>query len=160
MSDAGFLIRQASHEDGKKLIAIAQASYGVYLGRMEKKPFPMLDDYYQHIRNGSAYLLETGGIIAAFLILLEEGGTSLLLDNIAVHPDFQKRGFGLALMRFAEEEACRRNYSVINLYTNAVMTENQAWYARLGYQETERRMDKGYQRIFFRKFLKGEQGLK
>ncbi len=156
MIDTNFIIRQARYEDGKQLIAIAQTSYSVYLERMEKKPFPMCDDYYQRINNDQAYVLETGGCIVAFLILLEEEGTSLLLDNIAVHPDFQKKGFGLALMRFAEDEARRRKYPMIKLYTNAAMTENQVWYAKLGYQETERRQDKGYQRIFFQKFINAE----
>jgi hypothetical protein len=39
------------------------------------------------------------------------------------------------------------------LYTNEVMTENQAIYAHLGYRETARRTEDGYHRVFMEKEL-------
>jgi hypothetical protein len=41
----------------------------------------------------------------------------------------------------------------MTLYTNEVMTENLAIYARLGYHETARRTEGGYSRVFMTKEL-------
>jgi hypothetical protein len=56
-------------------------------------------------------------------------------------------------MEFAESEAGRRGLTRLALYTNVVMTENQAIYARLGYRETRREAESGYHRVFMEKRL-------
>ena len=56
-------------------------------------------------------------------------------------------------MAFSEDEARRQGYGVVVLYTNEVMVENLALYRHLGYVETERRENGGYQRIYMRKVL-------
>lgn len=150
---ADFLIRKACLDDVAKINAIAQASYAIYLQRMAQKPYPMLEDYQKCTNNGQAYVLQTEREIVAYVVLLSEDNKNLLLDNIAVDPRFQKKGFGIALMNFAEEEVRRRNLAAIRLYTNAVMTENISWYKKLGYREIDRRKDKGYQRVFFEKWI-------
>lgn len=150
---ADFQIRKACLEDIAKINAIAQASFAIYLQMMAQKPYPMLDDYQKRINNGQAYVLQTEGEIAAYVVLLSEDGKILLLDAIAVAPRFQKKGFGIALMNFAEEEARRLNLAAVRLHTNEVMTENISWYKKLGYREIDRRKDKGYQRVFFEKWV-------
>jgi ribosomal protein S18 acetylase RimI-like enzyme len=77
----------------------------------------------------------------------------LLLDNIAVRPDRQRRGFGRRLIGLAESEARRRGYSEIRLYTHETMTENIALYRRLGFVETGRGHQSGYDRVFMSKPL-------
>jgi hypothetical protein len=54
---------------------------------------------------------------------------------------------------FAEQEAVRRGYGEITLYTHEKMSENPAMYPALGWVETERREQNGYQRVFFHKSL-------
>ena len=75
------------------------------------------------------------------------------IDTIAVDPDHQGTGVGKALLQFAEQEAIRRGYGSIYLCTNVKMTENQTFYPRIGYIEYERKLDGGYDRIFYRKQL-------
>jgi ribosomal protein S18 acetylase RimI-like enzyme len=58
-------------------------------------------------------------------------------------------------MDFAERRAITLGLTRLSLYTNEVMTENQAIYARLGYTEVERRTDEGYRRIHMEKQLPG-----
>ena len=58
-------------------------------------------------------------------------------------------------MRFAEQQAARRNLQRLTLYTHEVMTESQAVYAHLGYGETARREEDGYRRIYLAKILNG-----
>jgi hypothetical protein len=54
-------------------------------------------------------------------------------------------------MTFAEQEAVRRGYNELRLYTHEKMTENLVMYPALGWQETGRGEQAGYQRVFFRK---------
>ncbi len=77
----------------------------------------------------------------------------LLLDNIAVAPEHQGQGLGRRLLAFAETEARRRGYREIRLYTHRTMVENQRLYAAIGYEETGRGSEAGYDRVFMRKRL-------
>ncbi len=98
------------------------------------------------------WVLEDAGRIVGILVL-EQGPSGLLLDNIAVLPDSQGKGFGRALIAFAEAEARRRGFGEIHLYTHALMSENIALYRRIGFVETRRANEKGYDRIYMTKRL-------
>jgi ribosomal protein S18 acetylase RimI-like enzyme len=97
-------------------------------------------------------VLEDAGGIAGILVL-EETAEGLLLDNIAVAPDQQGKGVGRALLEFAEAEARRREFTAIHLYTHELMTENLSLYSRIGYVETYRITEKGFDRVYMRKPL-------
>ena len=56
--------------------------------------------------------------------------------------------------RPAGAEAHRQGFPFIWLYTHEKMTENRAWYARLGYVEFDRRTEHGFSRVFLRKSLR------
>ena len=94
------------------------------------------------------------GVIAAIVVLLP-APDYLLLDNIAVAPERQGSGLGRRLLAFAEAEASRRGYREIRLYTHQTMVENQRLYASIGYEETGRGAEAGYDRVFMRKQLPG-----
>ena len=113
----------------------------------------MLDDYGKRVADGIAFILEEDGTIAGILVLLPYD-EYLLMDNVAVDPGFQGRGVGKALIDFAETEAARRGYREIRLYTHQTMTENVRMYAKLGYEETGRGEQAGYDRVFMRKVLR------
>jgi ribosomal protein S18 acetylase RimI-like enzyme len=114
----------------------------------------MLDDHAARVSAGVVWVIEDGDGISGVLVLLPEAD-HLLLDNIAVAPARQGTGLGRRLLSFAEAEAVRRGYTEIRLYTNVLMTENQRLYAAIGYEETGRFTDAGYERVFMRKRLVG-----
>ena len=145
-------IRPARPEDREAIEAIVAQAYEIYIPRMGKKPGPMLDDYAARIAAGEAFVLESEGAVRALLVLIDEPD-ALLLDNLAVDPAAQGAGYGGRLAGFAEEEARRRGYAEIKLYTHETMTENLGYYAKRGYQETGRGEQAGYARIFMRKRL-------
>ncbi len=145
-------IRPARPDDVDAVRQIVRAAYGHYAARLGKPPGPMLDDYGQRVADKQAWVLEDEGKPAGVLIL-EDGDGSLLLDNLAVLPATQGRGYGRALIAFAEQEARRRGYAEIRLYTNALMTENLALYGRLGFHETGHVTEKGYERVYMAKAL-------
>lgn len=145
-------IRPARPADRARIEKIVNAAYSPYLARMDRRPAPMTDDYAARIVAGNTYVLEEDGTVAAVLVLEDHEGF-LLLDNIAVDPACHGRGLGTQLMSFTEQEARRRGYATVELYTNEVMVENIALYRRLGYVETRRVLDRGYHRVYLRKTL-------
>lgn len=144
-------IRLAKPEDQARIEIIADDAYTLYLDRMDKKPFPMLDDYKTHIEAKHVYVLEDAEQIVGYIVLIPEDGKTLLLDNIGVSPCFQKKGYGKKLMFFAEKWAKEHGCTSIILYTNIVMRENLVYYPKLGYAETHRIQEKGYSRVYLKK---------
>ena len=148
------MIRAAVAIDAEAVRDVVHAAYRHYIARIGKPPGPMLDDFSKRIADEQAWVLEDDGRIAGILVL-EEGPQGLLLDNIAVLPDCQGRGIGRRLIEFAEAAARRRGFSEIHLYTHALMTENIALYRRVGFVETHRVSEKGYDRVYMTKRLVG-----
>jgi ribosomal protein S18 acetylase RimI-like enzyme len=147
-------IRAASAADASVIGQIVEQAYGHYVPRIGKPPGPMLDDYAARVSEGVVWVIEEGSTIAGVIVLLPKPDY-LLLDNIAVAPARQGAGLGRRLLAFAEAEAVRRGYREIRLYTHRTMTENQRLYAAIGYEETGRGVEAGYERVFMRKRLAG-----
>jgi ribosomal protein S18 acetylase RimI-like enzyme len=146
------LIRRAIAADVPAIAKIVDHAYRHYVARMGKPPGPMLEDYAARVSEGAVWVLEEGTVLAAIIVLLP-APNYLLLDNIAVSPARQSLGLGRQLLAFAETEALRRGYREIRLYTHQTMVENQRLYASIGYQETGRGTEAGYDRVFMRKQL-------
>jgi ribosomal protein S18 acetylase RimI-like enzyme len=146
-------IRAATAADVSAITEIVDQAYRHYIARMGKPPGPMLDDYAARVSQGVVWVLEEGVIIAGIIVLLP-APDYLLLDNIAVSPARQGLGLGRRLLAFAEAEALRRGYHEIRLYTHQTMIENQRLYASMGYVETRRGAEAGYDRVFMRKQLR------
>jgi ribosomal protein S18 acetylase RimI-like enzyme len=146
------MIRAATAADLEAVRGVVDAAYGHYVARIGRPPGPMLDDYATRIADRQAWVLEDAGRVVGILVL-EQGPSGLLLDNIAVLPDCQGKGFGRVLIDFAEAEARRRGFAEIHLYTHALMTENIALYRRIGFVETHRAHEKGYDRVYMTRHL-------
>ncbi len=147
---ADVTIRLATIADLAAIQAIVADAYGMYVDRIGKKPGPMLDDYAARIGDGEAHVAEAMERIAGLLVLIAQAET-LLLDNVAVAKDAQGMGVGATLIAFAEAEAARRGFDRIRLYTHVLMTENLTLYPHLGYRETQRITEAGYDRVYFEK---------
>jgi GNAT superfamily N-acetyltransferase len=150
------LIRPARPEDADAIRRLVLDACGHYVARIGKPPGPMLYDYDRRIADEQAWVLEEDGRLAGALVLEDAEGGALLLDNVAVAPSAQGKGYGRALVAFAEEEARRRGHGVVRLYTNALMAENLALYGRLGFRETGRVSEKGYERVYMAKATTGQ----
>jgi GNAT superfamily N-acetyltransferase len=145
-------IRPAAAADFPEIRQIVEGAYQHYIPRIGKPPAPMLDDYAVRVSEGVVWVIEEGCTLAGVMVLLPRPD-HLLLDNIAVAPARQRSGLGHRLLAFAEAEAVRRGYREIRLYTHQAMTENQRLYASIGYVETGRGSESGYERVFMRKRL-------
>jgi ribosomal protein S18 acetylase RimI-like enzyme len=145
-------IRAATAADVPAIADIVDQAYRHYIARIGKPPGPMLDDYAARVAEGVVWVLEEGDAIAGIIVLIP-AANYLLLDNIAVSPGRQGAGLGRQLLAFAETAALRRGYREIRLYTHQTMVENQRLYASIGYEETGRGAEAGYDRVFMRKVL-------
>src|ERR1700736_5165052 len=110
-------IRAATAADVPAIANIVDQAYRHYIARIGRPPGPMLDDYPARVSEGVVWVVEEGAVIAAMIVLVP-APNYLLLDDIAVSPARQGFGLGRRLLAFAEDEALRRGYCEIRLYTH------------------------------------------
>ena len=146
-------IRPAERGDAAVVRDLVRMAYSKYVERIGKEPAPMLEDYAALIRAGEVWVWDEGGEVLGVLVM-SPTNDHLFVDNVAVAPGHQGRGLGRELLAFAEERAEREGLPEVRLYTNEKMHENLAVYGKLGFEETGRRLDGGYQRVFMRKRLR------
>lgn len=145
-------IRQATPEDRVNIGRCVNVAYAVYVGIVGRRPAPMLANYEELIEQGAVYVIDgIRGIDAVLVIRPQED--HLLVENVAVRPSAQKHGLGRQLVEFAEEQGRQQNLPEVRLYTHEKMAGNLTFYPRLGYEETERRTEDGYDRVYFSKLL-------
>ncbi len=143
---------RATDADVTAIQRCVNAAYHPYIERLGKPPGPMLDDYERVVKQHHAYVAESEGEIAGLVVLIEQV-SGILLDNVAVDPAHQGKGIGRQLVEFAETKARELGYLYLDLYTHELMAENIAMYKRMGYTETDRRTEKGFQRVYMRKVV-------
>lgn len=127
-------------------------AYEVYVPLMDRTPAPMLDDYKTLIaENKVTVVLDSGQIVGVLVAWIDE--EAVYVDNIAIDPASQGTGIGCALLDVAADVAKTGGLGRVWLYTNALMQNNIGYYERRGFVITGRRLDKGYDRIFFERML-------
>lgn len=75
----------------------------------------------------------------------------MMLENVAVHPSQAGNGFGRLLVTHVENITAELNIPTVILYTNEAMTENLVMYPKLGYKETHKIFEAGFNRVYFEK---------
>lgn len=148
-----FLLRKAELMDVTAVENLVQRAYSHYIDRIGSPPGPMLDDYKLILKDHTVWIIEDvfEKQLAGLLVLIKQ--PKLLLDNIAVDPEYQGKGLGKELMALAESEAKVFGYDAIELYTHVKMVENIALYGKLGYIERERKVERGLERVYMEKEL-------
>jgi ribosomal protein S18 acetylase RimI-like enzyme len=132
------MLRLASPDVLETVVALTTAAYEPYTQLFGYPPIPVTEDYAPRIERGEVWLLEAEGTVAG-LAVAERHADHLMLFSIAVSPAFQRRGLGLAILRWLEGKAREWARPEIRLYTNARMERNIALYSTFGFRETGRR---------------------
>ena len=143
-------IHRARPEDGPFVREIAREAYQPYVKRIGREPAPMIADFAALIDAAEVWVAVDFAEILGYIVM-RPGATSLHIENVAVSPPRHGEGVGKALLDFAEAEAARLNIPRMDLYTNAHMRENLSLYPRLGWKETDRRTEDGFDRVYFEK---------
>lgn len=143
-------IRTATAAEADTVRDLVHRAYGKYIAVLSRPPLPMTTDYPALTEDGVVWVLTQDGAIVGVLVLLDRPD-HLLLENVAVDPAHQRKGYGKVLLAFAEREARERGHDQICLYTNELMTGNIALYRSLGYRETHREETSGRSLVFMAK---------
>jgi ribosomal protein S18 acetylase RimI-like enzyme len=126
-------LRQATTADAGAIRALTRQAYAKWVPLIGREPKPMTADYDEAVVKHRFDLLYVDGTLAALIETIREAD-HLLVENVAVSPDFQGRGLGRKLMAHAEVLARELGFDTIRLYTNQRFAENIALYRRLGYR--------------------------
>ncbi|TJX52710.1 MAG: GNAT family N-acetyltransferase, partial [Mesorhizobium sp.] len=133
-----FSVRLARPEDLAAIVALTQAAYAPYNAILDAQPIPVTEDYAPRVAQGGVWLLESDAALAG-LITLERHPDHVMIFSVAVAPCSQGKGFGIALLKHADEQARLWGLPEVRLYTNAKMERNIALYLAYGFHETGRR---------------------
>ena len=146
------MIRRATPADLDAIRACAIAAYRIYVGRIGREPAPMVADFGASIERGELDVIEVASRVAGFVVYYARAD-HVHLENVAVDPTLQGRRLGFSLVEHVENRARELGFTRVELYTNAKMTENLELYPRLGYIEFDRRIEDGFDRVYFSKNL-------
>jgi GNAT superfamily N-acetyltransferase len=146
------VVRLATAHDAIAARACVLAAFEPYVARIGRPPAPMLLDYPTLVEASYVWVAELSSEVEGVLVQYETPD-GFYIDTVAVNPKARGTGVGRALLEFAEDEAIRRGFASVYLCTNSKMIENQVLYPKIGYVEYDRRIEAGYDRIFYRKGL-------
>jgi ribosomal protein S18 acetylase RimI-like enzyme len=129
-------IRPATLQDAARIRDLTRAAYAKWVAVIGREPLPMQADYDRAVREHAIDLLTDSGALVGLIETIPRPD-HLWIENVAVSPDRQGRGYGRRLLAHAETRAAEQGRGEIRLMTNAAFAANLALYARLGY-ETDR----------------------
>ena len=112
----------------------------------------MIADFATQVAQEIVYVSEAGSILYGFIVCYAKQD-HFQVENIAVDPQFHRKGLGRELLAFAEDTARKRGFDRLELYTNEKMWENIKYYPKQGFEEFARRREDGFARVYYRKNL-------
>lgn len=149
-------LRVAVTADEPAVRAVAEAAYAPFVAEIGRRPAPMDGPFAARIAEGAVTVAEEAdGTLIGYVIAHAEGADTWHVENLAVAPAAQGRGVGARLLAAAEARAREAGAETVTLYTNEAMRGAQAFYARAGYAETDRRIEAGFRRIHYARSLDG-----
>lgn len=135
-------LRRAVPADAALVRELTRLAYQKWMPLIGREPKPMTTDFDRAIREHIVDLMLTGERLVA-LIEVIPSGDHLFVENIAVSPECQGRGYGRRMMQHAETIALSAALPEIRLYTNKLFVENLRFYERLGYRVSREEPFKG-----------------
>ncbi|MDF1749895.1 MAG: GNAT family N-acetyltransferase [Alphaproteobacteria bacterium] len=146
--------RKANPNDAITIRALVRAAYAKWVPVIGREPMPMRADYDRAIADHHIELLtlkeDLVGVIEMMIL-----PDHLWIENIAVHPNAQGKGFGKQLLARAQELAHAHNVTEIRLLTNGAFTDNIQLYENQGYKITAREPFMGGITVYMSKALFG-----
>ncbi|MBL1422277.1 MAG: GNAT family N-acetyltransferase [Alphaproteobacteria bacterium] len=147
------IIRRAKEADIDGVHKCAVDAYQQYVSVIGRKPAPMTADFKSQIEQGIIHIKTDENNEVDGFIIFYPINNYMFLENIAIRSSATGKGIGKTLIQLCENEAKKLGLTAIQLYTNEKMTDNLSIYSHLGYRETERRKEDGFNRVYFEKIL-------
>ncbi|KAI9787514.1 MAG: hypothetical protein M1839_000044 [Geoglossum umbratile] len=142
----------AKAQDVPAIKRITDAAYSKYIEVLGTLPAAMKVQYDKIVEKQQVYVLRVGGEVVGSVILAT-ADDSVTVNNLVVASSAQGRGFGRLLMKYAEDKARGLGLVAVTLFANEKMLDNIGWYTRIGFVETGRKTEDGFNRVYFRKNL-------
>lgn len=146
------MLRPAIASDVDAISLCAKKAYNKYIERIGKAPAPMIADFASAVAAQQVLVACSDETLLGYVVFYQTGD-SMHLENVAVYPDVAGSGIGRQLISQVEEAAKSQGLESVELYTNEAMTENVTMYPAIGYEEFDRRVEGGFNRVYFRKFV-------
>jgi GNAT superfamily N-acetyltransferase len=125
-------IRPAVSSDAARIRDLTRAAYAKWVALIGREPLPMQADYERALAEHTIDLLIVDGALAGLIETILRPDC-LWIENVAVAPERQGRGFGRLLLDHAERRAVQSGRTEIRLLTNQAFGSNLELYAKLGY---------------------------
>ncbi len=78
-----------------------------------------------------------GMVNLLFTISTAEGGIVVLMEDLIIHPDHRRRGFGGEMMRYVLDFVRKRDFRRITILTDKISQESQAFFAKHGFTHSK-----------------------
>ncbi|AER34279.1 MULTISPECIES: GNAT family N-acetyltransferase [Pantoea] len=127
------IMRIAAINDAEAVTTLTRMAYAKWVPVIGREPLPMKADHAAFIKDHRVDLLFCDSELAALVETIQRK-EDILIENVAVDPRFQKRGYGRKMVAHAEQLAVQAGLNVVRLYTNSLFEVNLRLYASLGYE--------------------------
>ncbi|MBD9667125.1 GNAT family N-acetyltransferase [Variovorax sp. VRV01] len=124
--------RRAGEKDAAAVGLLTRAAYAKWVPVIGREPLPMKADYESAVREHLVDLLEVDGKLAALVEMIPEPDW-LLIENLAVAPTFQRRGYARILLERARDTGLALRLKGLRLFTNKLFESNVDLYLRHGF---------------------------
>ena len=125
--------RPATPADVAAISALVRLAYEKWVPLIGREPLPMQADYGEAVREHTIDLLYEDDELVGLIETIPHAD-HLFVENVAVAPARQGRGFGRQLLALAEDKARFCGLSELRLLTNAAFAANVRLYQALGYR--------------------------
>lgn len=144
--------QKATIADAALIRDMTCAAYQRWVPVIGREPMPMRVDYQQAIGEHDFDLLTVGGLVYGVLETMIRDD-HLWIENIAIIPAEQGKGYGKHLLARAETLAQEAGKTQTRLLTNAAFESNVVLYLRTGYEITATEPFMGGTTVYMTKVL-------
>ena len=134
-------IESATLEDMPQLVELLAA---LFSEEEDFKPDPTKQEHglrmiLEQPNRGRIFVLRTdhmvlGMVNLLFTISTAEGGMVILMEDVIVHPQHRRQGYGGRLLDYAIQFAREKRLKRITLLTDRISAESQAFFNKHGFQ--------------------------
>lgn len=105
-------MRIATISDAEAVTVLTRMAYAKWIPMIGREPLPMKTDHATFIQENRVDLLFCGAHLAALVETIQRKD-DILIENVAVDPRFQKRGYGRKMVAHAEQLTIHAGLDVV-----------------------------------------------
>lgn len=133
-------IEPATIEDLPRLVDITMALFDLEADFVpdRAKQEQGLQAILDHPNRGRIFVVRTdyeiiGMVNVLFTISTAMGGMVILMEDVFIHPDFRRQGYGTQLINYVVDFAKRKDFKRITLLTDKISAESQRFFENLNF---------------------------